>query len=116
MWAHFIPALSALLGFPFLANVVTVFFFCWLPNDTKKNRIAYFIIKTILYAIWTFRNKATFHNGNETSSAIVKYALQDISRRIRLDFFRLSPSRFADLWVSPTICAVDSGVLRVFLK
>ena len=114
--AYFASALSAFLGFPFLAYVPTVFFFRWSPNDTKKNRIAYFIIKTILYAIWTFRNRAAFYNSNETSSAIIKYAFQDISRRIRSDFFRLPPSRFSDLWASPSICAVDLGVLRIFLE
>ena len=78
MWSHFVAPLSLLVGADFLANVPTVFFFRWSSNHRRKNAVAYFLVKTILYAIWTFRNKTTFHNGNESSRAIIRYALCDI--------------------------------------
>ena len=116
VWMHFLPVLSALLGLPFLANILTVFFFRWGPCVRKSDAIARYIIKTILYAIWSFRNKATFRNGNEDQRAIIKYTLHDMSSRIRLDFSRLSLSKFKSFWVTPAICAVVSDDLRLFLK
>ena len=50
------------------------------------------LLKTVLYGIWKFRNKSTFHNGNEDSHAIIRYIKTDIRKRISLDHFRLSNS------------------------
>ena len=82
VWAHFRSALSLLIGSPFVRNCVSVFFFQWPIIDAKNARLARYLIKTILYVIWTFRNKSTFHNGNETSRAIIKYILSDVRKRI----------------------------------
>ena len=87
VWSHFVPCLSSLVCFPFRPYVPMVFFFRWSSNHRKKNSIAIFLIKSILYAIWKFRNKATFHNGKESHTAIIRYALFDITNRIKLDFF-----------------------------
>lgn len=116
VWSHFAPPLSLLIGAPFSANVTTVFFFRWSSNHRRKNAVAYFLVKSILYAIWTFRNKTTFHNGNETFKAVVKYALFDISNRLNLDFRRLSPSRFRALWAFPGICTIDDNDLRIIIS
>ena len=113
VWDHFSPVLSTLTGFVFIANILTVFFFRWPSNDRKCNRIAYFMIKTILYAIWKFRNKATFHNGREDYRAIIKYALHDIKGRICLDFYRLPQSRFLKIWGIPCLCNVDDDFLTL---
>ena len=115
VWAHFAPALSALLGSPFLATIPTVFFSRWGLADRKRNGITLFLVKSILYAIWSFRNKATFHNGNEDHRAIIKYSLHNIQSRIRLDFSRLSPSRFRYFWATPAIFAMASDVLYIYL-
>lgn len=52
------------------------------PND-KSRRLILFVLKSILYGIWWFRNKAVFHNGKEDSRAIIKYIVVDIKNRIR---------------------------------
>ena len=98
VWSHFSPFLSSLLGVTFLPNCISVFFFQWPRADAKSARLARFLIKTTLYGIWKFRNKATFHNGHEDSQAIIRYIKTDIRKRISLDHFRLSQSDFASAW------------------
>lgn len=112
VWEHFAPLLSRLIGASFPINVLTVFFFRWTSDDRKSNRIAYFLIKTILHAIWRFRNKAVFHNGTETHRAVVKYVLQDFKGRIKLDYFRLSRERFLDIWGLPFIVSLRDDRLN----
>ena len=111
VWVHFAPLLSELIGAPFPSNVVTVFFFQWTSDDRKLNRIAFFLIKTVLYAIWRFRNKATFHNGTEDHKALVRYATQDFKSRIKLDYFRLSRQCFANIWCVPCVLSLRSDQL-----
>ena len=105
VWSHFTPLLSALLSVPFVPNCAFVFFYQFSCPYSKNFRIALFLIKTILFAIWKFRNKATFHNGNENSKAIIRYINQDIRKRILLDQHRLNPSVFRDLWSHPALCS-----------
>lgn len=105
VWLFFVPILSALLGFPFVPNVSMVFFYQFRCSRQRDLRILLFFIKTILYAIWKFRNKATFHNGKENSRAIRRYIIQDIKNRISLDRHRLSPNAFRNLWEHPAICS-----------
>ena len=47
----------------------------------RSARLARFLIKTTLYGIWKFRNKATFHNSHEDSQAIIRYIKTDIRNR-----------------------------------
>ena len=54
------------LGVSFTINLLFIFFFKWPPVSAKRSRVARYIIKSILYSIWVFRNKATFHNGTKT--------------------------------------------------
>ena len=56
VWSAFSPTLSALMSSPFSANVKTVFFYLWTSINAKSDRLARFIVKTILYSIWFFRN------------------------------------------------------------
>ena len=95
-WAFLIPLLSALLtpSKSFVPNCVSVFFFCFPPCVSRNRAIVIYLIKPILYGIWKFRNKATFHNGNESDCAIVRYIIQDVTSRIKLDHFRLPAVRF----------------------
>jgi len=111
VWAFFIPLLSALLNppAPFVVNCVSVFFFRFPPCFSKNRAIVIFIIKSVLYGIWKFRNKATFHNGTESDRAIIRYINQDITSRIKLDHFRLPAAKFKSLWVHPELCRVASG-------
>ena len=104
VWAHFVPLVSALLNSPFVPNCSSVFFFQFqcLPRHL---RILLFLIKTILYGIWKFRNKATFHNGKEDSKALIRYIKSNIKNRILIDKHRLSPLTFRDLWWHPAICS-----------
>ena len=39
----------------------------------QAHRLTRYVIQSILSGIWFFRNKATFHNGRETSDAIVHF-------------------------------------------
>ena len=64
VWARFAPALTLVLGSPFVPNTFTVFFFLWPSASAKRARIARHLVKSILYGIWVFRNKATFYNVN----------------------------------------------------
>ena len=114
VWSHFSPILSTLLGVTFLPNCISVFFFQWPRTDAKSARLARFLIKTTLYGIWKFRNKATFHNGHEDSQAIIRYIKTDIRKRISLDHFRLSQSDFASAWES-TLCNVADSSFHVLL-
>ena len=105
VWLFFVPILSTLLGTPFFPNTSMVFFYQFGCPRQKNLRILLFLIKTILYGIWKFRNKATFHNGKENSRAITRYIIQDIKKRILLDKHRLNPNTFRDLWEHPAICS-----------
>ena len=111
VWAYFTPLLSALLTPPacFVPNCVSVFFFRFPPCFSRNRAIIIYLIKSILYAIWKFRNKATFHNGTESDRAIVRYIVQDVSSRIKLDHYRLPAPRFSSLWVHPELCLVTSN-------
>ena len=93
-WKFFQPTLSALLHVPFLANVKTVFFYLWPTAGDKNDTPAPYVIKTILYGLWVFRNNATFHNGTETSQAIVRYISNDIKVRLKMDFSCMPPDLF----------------------
>ena len=105
VWLFFVPILSTLLGTPFFPNTSMVFFYQFGCPRQKNFRILLFLIKTILYGIWEFRNKATFHIGKENSRAITRYIIQDIKKQIRLDKHRLNPNTFRDLWEHPAICS-----------
>ena len=115
VWLTFSPALSAILGVPFAANVKTVFFYLWIPGKHIWNQRALFIIKTILYGIWFFRNKTTFHNGTESSRAVVRYIRQDITTRLKVDFSRFSPERFSKLWCHSRFCDINNGKLVIYI-
>ena len=112
VWEHFAPLLSRLIMASFPINVLTIFFFRWSSDNRKQNRIAYFLINTVLYAIWHVRNKATFHNGTETHRAVIKYATQDFKSRIKLDHFRLPRERFLKIWDFPFLVSLRDDRLR----
>ena len=114
VWAHFRPVLSALLGFDFLINVCTVFFFCF-SCDARKFRIASFVIKSVEYSVWTFRNKSTFYNGREEASALIKYALHSIKGRVKLDFHRFSREQFLCVWGEPRFCFMRNDTFLFLL-
>ena len=112
VWQRFVPCLSSLLGVQFVCNVPFVFFFRWPVVNSKLARIAHYLVKSILYGVWFFRNKATFYNGHEDSKAIIRFILDDIRRRIRLDHFRLPDNRFSDFWAADNFCSVQNGLLH----
>jgi len=114
VWAHFVPWLSALLNSPFVPNCSFIFLFQF-QCPSRHSRILLFFIKTILYGIWKFRNKATFHNGKEDSKALIRYIKSNIKNRILLDKHRLSPLVFRDLWSHPAICSLREHDNLVFL-
>ena len=116
VWAVFCPILSALLGLTFLPNVNTVLFYKGLCANDKDSATARYLIKTILYGIWYFCNKATFHNGTETSRAIVHFIRNDIATRLNVDFSRMTQTKFSALWCHDKICTVEKDQLVVTLK
>ena len=113
VWAHFVPLLSALLNSPFVPNCSSIFFFQF-QCTSRHFRILLFLIKTILYGIWKFRNKATFRNGKEDSRALIRYIKSNIKNRILIDKHRLSPLTFRDLWSHPSICSLREHDNLVF--
>lgn len=115
VWTHFLPTLSLLTQSSFRASVVTVFFFRWSSNHRRKNAIALFLIKSILYAIWTFRNASTFHNRYDEPKAIIRYASQNIISRVKLDHYCLPSAAFSHLWEVPRFCRVNENSIQVFI-
>lgn len=115
VWAHFVPVLSLLTQTTFRASVATVFFFRWSSNHRRRNAVALFLIKSILYAIWTFRNASTFRNRYDESNAIIKYASQDIISRIKLDHYRLPVAAFSVLWEVPGFCRINANSAQIFI-
>ena len=114
VWEYFLPLLSKFIKASLPINVLTIFFFQWTSDDRKLNKVVLFLIKTVLYAIWHFRNKATFHNGTESHKAVIKYAIQDFKRRIKLDHYRLSlVTAFATAGIFPllSLCVMTSSFL-----
>ena len=86
----FSPTLSSLLATPFRSNVKTVYFFQWTTTSKKNTAIARYLIKSILYGIWVFRNKSTFQDGTKDYRAIVRYNRHNIATRLHIDFLRMS--------------------------
>ena len=109
VWSFFAPSLNCVLGVTFTTSLLFIFFFKWPPVSAKRSRVARYLIKSILYGIWVFRNKATFHNGTEDHRAIIRYVVSDIRNRLKLDFFRLSESKFSSLWLIPDFVSVRNG-------
>ena len=82
VWLHFTPLLSALLSCPFVPNCASVFFYQFPCYQSKNLRLLLFVIKTILYGIWKFRNKATFIMGKK-----IRRLLYDILiRKLRKEY------------------------------
>ena len=113
LWAIFAPLLSALLNSPFVPNCSSVFFFQF-QCPQRHFRILLFFIKTIMYGILKFCNKATFHNGKEDSKALIRYIKSKIKNRILIDKHWLSPLTFRDLWSHPAICSLREHDILVF--
>ena len=115
VWTHFRPFLSLILQTNFTVNLLFVFFFLWPSTSAKRAKLARLLVKSILYGIWTFRNKSTFHNGTEDHRAIIRYVSSDLKRRVSLDFLRFSESRFSDCWILENVCAMENGFPRLYI-
>ena len=113
VWATLTPALSSLLPQPFVVNYQSVFFYSRFNASDKNNAIARYLVKTVLYALWHFRNKATFHNGTEDHRAIIRYICHDIATRLLVDFSRLPERKFCSLWCHDSICEVTGQRLTI---
>ena len=109
VWRHFHHTLSALTVEDFVPNIRTVFFYAWSRTASQAHRLTRYVIQSILYGIWFFRNKATFHNGRETSPAIIRFIRQDMITRLEVDLYRLPQSQFEDLWCHPSFCDLDGN-------
>jgi len=110
------PTLSALLKISFVANVKTVFFYLWAPTGPMRNHQGLYIIMTILYGLWTFQNKATFHIGTKSPQTVVQYINQDITTRLQVDFSRYSTDHFTKLWCHLKHCVIDNSKLVIHLS
>ena len=113
VWSHFSSLLSLILGKQFICTPPVVFFFCWPHISAKRSAIARFVIKTIIYGVWLFRNKSTFRNVKDNHRAIIRYVLFDISSSVRVDFLRLTSFRFLDRWSFPPFISINDGLLNV---
>ena len=60
----------------FKPNSAFVFLYEFPAPRTHNLWLLLSVIKTILYAVWKFHNRATFHNGKANSSDISRYVLQ----------------------------------------
>ena len=104
VWATIAPILSSLFPQPFVVNYQFIFFYSRFNASDKNNRIARYLVKTVLYALWYFRNKTTFYNGTEDHRAIIRYISHDITTRLLVDFSRLPERKFCSLWCHASIC------------
>ena len=111
--AAFSPALSSLLATPFRSNVKKVYFFQWTATSDKNTAIPGYLIKSLLYGIWVFRNKSTFHNRTEDYWAIVRYICHDIAMPLHVDFSRMNKHSFLALWCHDNICEVSNERLII---
>ena len=115
VWFHFLPLLTSLLTSPFRPKCAFVFFYEFPTPHAKNLRLILYLIKSILYGVWKFRNKAVFHNGRENSRAIIKYITASVKGRILIDKHRFSPNKFRSLWVHPAICHFRNNDNLLFL-
>ena len=105
VWAHFFLLLSALLTCPFFLTCrAYVISYQFSDRVQKNHQLLLFILKSILYGIWKFRNKATFHMCKEKSRGIITYVSRDIRKRIENDRYRFSPDKFRSLWTHSSLC------------
>ena len=105
VWSFFLPLFTSLVSPPrvFVSNV---------PSVQHKDVLIY-LIQTIVYAVWKFRNRATFYNGRDDHRAIIKFVLQDVSFRLRCDFVSMSRTLFYSRWVFPGLCQVVGDKLTI---
>ena len=109
VWAYFTPLLCAVFSSPFSINCAFFFFLSVSSFMSKESTyFTLYIIKTILYGIWVFRNKGTFHTGKERSKAIIKYITSDVKKRVLIDKFR-------SLWTNPALRDFRANDYLVFL-
>lgn len=102
--------LSRVHLFPLMSRL---FFYLWTSINAKSDRLARFIVKTILYSILFFRNKTTFHNGTDDERAIVRYVRNEISLRLRADHMRLPDKMFNETWIHPNISKLSGKKLEI---
>ena len=81
----FPPALTLVLGNQFVPNTLTVLFL-WPSASVKRARIARHLVKSILYGIWVFRNKATFYNVSYDHRLLLNLLWEIFDRKFELTF------------------------------
>ena len=86
VWARFAPSLTLVLVKQFVPNSLPVFFFLWPSAPTKRARIARHFVKSILYGIWVFPNKATFSMLVVTTGLLLNLSSVILGRRFELTF------------------------------
>ena len=109
------PPLTSLLTSLLRPNCAFVFFYEFPTPHEKNLLLILYLIKSILYGVWKFRNKAVFQNGRENSRAIIKYITASVKGRILIDKHRFSPNKFRSLWVYPAICHFRDNDNLLFL-
>ena len=112
VWSYFSLLLSQILGRQFTFTSPVVFFFCW-PPISARSTIARYIIKTIIYGVWLFRNKSTFQNVKDNNQAIIRFVTFDISSCIRIDYVCLTSSCFLHRWSFPPFIRVNNVLLNI---
>ena len=117
MWSFFLPLLTSFVSPPrvFVSNVPSVFFFESTTPSAKHKDVLIYLIQTIIYAVWKFRNRATFYNGRDDHRAIIKFVLQDVKFRLRCDFVSMFRTLFYSRWVFPGLCQVVGDKLTIAL-
>ena len=94
VWANYNQLISNILNYQFIPSFNTVFFLLFEHTSRKKKIIVGYLIKTILYGLWSFRNRATFRNGSDNAMAIINYITNDVKVRLHVDFHRLTEQQF----------------------
>ena len=108
MGLYFSSLLSSWLGIQFDVNIPTVFFFSWPSPYFKVSRIARFLNKSIFYG-------NNFFNYVVNHRSIIKLVISYVKCRIKLDFCRLSQSRFMDYWICGNLSTVTNETVNIKL-
>jgi len=88
-------------------------FLCNFDFGSQINVIVMFVIETVLYCIWTFRNRATFDNCVVHSDNIIQFCRSLIRKRLLVERLRLNDELFRETWCVGNVLA-DSN-LKILL-
>ena len=81
--------------------------------DDNLLRLYAILIGEAKFTIWLLRAK--FQKKEVTAFLLKTFFIENVKRRIRLDFERMSLSKFIKIWNKPSLCKVSDGALLILI-